>query len=189
MTPFAKRIKFFIKAVLVLVGNLLYGSFDKVENTNTEIKLSDSIDLAAKISDEKGIIIFLAEDSYVFGKENIFLVNIELSKEKKRKSIYKKFIKKKESKSISKKKEQFSKTLVSKRQFLNKLPHYFFKNSSSESTFFSSKSNDFKLLHPENINSKNKILNKNKGNNIFFDFKTKLTSIVNLSDRAPPSMS
>lgn len=190
MILFTKKIQFFIKILLVLVGNVLLGNIvlDKEELINIDKKNSDSASINSNaMSKTDEAIIFVTEDTYVYGSENIFLQTTKLPKENKTKNTLTNLTKKKQNKSISKKKLMFTKTLVSKKHFHNTLEHHFFNNIFSENANFINTSNYFNFLHLEKTYHQKELLIKAKNaDKFYFDSKIRSTSIVNLSDRAPP---
>lgn len=186
MFHFEKMTRLFIKIFLVLITNVLFGKSDlEIENKSNEIKISDSSSIATNSTKKDAITIFISEDANVYGAENIFIQTKNC--QKKIKKNIAKLSSKKQYKSINNKKKIHSKAVAPQKKIHNTLQDYFFKNLLSENANLLNTSYPFKFLHIGNIYLQKSLLFISKRNDQYYlDSKFRLTTLINLSDRAPP---
>lgn len=186
MSQSDKTIHLFIKIILVLIVNVLFGkSFLEIENKSNEIKISDSSNIATNSTKKETTTIFISEDANVYGAENIFIQTKNC--QKKIKKNIAKLSSKKQYKSISKKKQIHTKVVIPQKKFHNTPQDCFFKNLLSANANLLNTSYHFKFLHIGNICLQKSLLFITKRNDQYYlDSKFRLTTLINLSDRAPP---
>ncbi len=156
------------------------------KNNNDALKISDSANSRINlINVDTTEIIFITDDSYIHGRENIFSQNKIALKNKALKKITTRLPKIKQKKIYRNKNIKIA--AAPKAQILNPFFRYFFSRNHLENKKITRTSGILKILFFRDDYKKNIFSSqKTKNDNFFTNPRIKIKTIINLSDRAPP---